>query len=84
MLDGFDNVVWTVSLAGVEDFTGGEAGGARPTRAEPIRGKVRNDHDRRRPYDRLREWEDDDNDHRPQNSSLNRLIPGLRRNQQRS
>ncbi len=45
MLDGFDDVVRTVSLTGLERSTGGEAPGARPVWAEPIRWNVRNDHD---------------------------------------
>jgi hypothetical protein len=45
MLDSFDNVVGAVSLMGVERSSGGEAGGARPVSAEPIRWNVRNDHD---------------------------------------
>ena len=45
MLDGFDNVVRTVSLTGVERSTGSEAGRTRPVRTESIRWKVRNDHD---------------------------------------
>jgi hypothetical protein len=45
MLNGFDDVVRTVPLTGLERSTGGEARGVRPIRAEPIRRNVRDDHD---------------------------------------
>jgi len=41
MLDGFDDVVRTVLLTGLERSTGGKTPRARPVWAEPIRWNVR-------------------------------------------